>query len=569
MNLADQYNYYSFVPYDDRGSLLYTSSAEWASATAHLNEVMTAAVKGLSPDVAAQEWEVAEKNQVCWRDKGLGALIQLSDLIVSNAEQATILAPRLDRLGLRYARAIESAPTAWLNAAYFEATVPLKKGKGAPYWFSGTDSDIVLPFVKLCESARDLAHLDQLLMSAGDAVLRPVITTYGRTQATAKLLDAYTLVDGKLQATSQRRGPRNRKVQGQPYCYNFPTAGTANVMRELMKRMTDRNSGRIDEAAAAVKSSAYAIASDLSGYDDSVGGQLLTCYRELVLKRVVDALARKGIITARERNLVMEIDEHVQTLEMLTPPSDVHSGATLIATSGGIHSGERLTSVKGTDINRERIDEKLAVLGLPGKGFNYGDDTVVVSSARRLADRWASLPSFAGFNETVAPCVSFLMKKLPEGYAFLSRMLFGTLNREVTHEPANLAIAAAGVRIRNGLLKGHPSSASYLEGLRGVSGRGRLLAEMSEGRSESELLEYGVLSARSMKSSQVEDLIDLVRSSSSMSSADKERLIGTIDSLRGASQMTVGAAKAEVRGMPLRLAMRSIRDKAYTTRSIK
>jgi hypothetical protein len=161
------------------------------------------------------------------------------------------------------------------------------------------------------------------------------------------------------------------------------------------------------------------MATDLSGYDDTVSLETLTAYREYVLLPCLNACVRKGLINGQRRRLILDIDEKVQQIDALTPPPSEREGARLVSTAGGIKSGERLTSQKGSDINRVRILTKMRDLGIKGASMNFGDDTIVCSDDKDMVTKWFS-EGFDnhGFIETLADDVSFLMKRIPEGYAY-------------------------------------------------------------------------------------------------------------------------------------------------------
>jgi hypothetical protein len=148
-------------------------------------------------------------------------------------------------------------------------------------------------------------------------------------------------------------------------------------------------------------------------------------------------------------------------MPILLPPYSTTAGATLVETEGGISSGERLTAQKGSDINRERITAKMEMLNLIGVSTNQGDDTIINSDDPRMADKWMSDPEWLGFKEEVAPDVSFLMKRMTEGYSYLGRMVMSTINREAPREPPTITAAASGIAIRHELLKGHPLQHEY------------------------------------------------------------------------------------------------------------
>jgi hypothetical protein len=340
------------------------------------------------------------------------------------------------------------------------------------------------------------------------------------------------------------------------------------LFKHLIKLATNRNTGKLAETRRQVDAYRYTIAVDLKGYDDSVSIETLDVYRDAVIKPTLDALVRRRIIDVRERSLLMELDYHTQRLPILVPPWSTSYGATLVQTCGGISSGERLTSQKGSDINRVRIDEKMKRLGIKGASTNFGDDTTVSSDEKSLAERWMAANDMFGFKEELAPDVSFLMKRMPWAYAYLGRMLLSTINREPNKEPPNVVAAAAGIAIRDELLEGHPLRSHYKRILR-ANGNDRIVAavEMADVMSTVDLL----VAAHRMKMEQdvyenTAEGIDDLEERGLLTGDEMNRLRVQQEAYEERFQMTFAEYVRSVRAMTLREAEKYIRIRSYTIR---
>jgi hypothetical protein len=256
-----------------------------------------------------------------------------------------------------------------------------------------------------------------------------------------------------------------------------------------MKANGDRHLGTPDTAFRLAKMNTYTWASDLSNYDDSVSAETLDAYRELLLEPMYAALVGRGVITATEAALMVEIDEYINTAPMLAPPVYADTGAELLPTLGAIKSGERLTSVKGTDLNDIRTAAKAAELGIDVEWTNFGDDLLLASDDASAQERWFDTDQVSyGFEEKEAEDASFLMRRVPEGYAYFNRMLFRSVNREVHEEPDTYSVAALGLKTRYELLSGHPAQGMFWQALAVIGGRVATAARIAENTSLLELL---------------------------------------------------------------------------------
>jgi len=562
------YAFYSFEPLDMHGAYCYDTVDEWRQLTDHITDRAEPAIRALTDTpLSLFEWDILSKMQVCWRDKGLGSLAQPEALLVRDEDQAGALRPYLARLGAEYAAAVQDMGSNELERIYWDnSRIPINRGKGAPYWLPGTDRVAATAFARLADSARDYEHLQEIVRDAGGAVLGFAATAYMRIQGSKKTHDEYGLAGDELHVIGTRRGPKLRKITALPFVLNYLAAGVGAVMRELLKRRTDMNTGTIHPAAKAVRNYKYTIAVDLANYDDSVSIETLDAYREYVYKAVLDALVRLSVLSSRRRAMLLDIDFALQRLPLLAPPMRTGEAARLVPTLGGIKSGERLTSQKGTDINRERIAEKLRHLGIKAKHFNQGDDTVIASDDARLL-KYTDEPTRLGFTETRSEDVSFL-KRLPDGYAYLSRMLNGTINRESRFESDNIHSCASGIKIRDGLLAGHPLRRDYLRILLDAPGRVRDAARLATTADVYDLLLAGAARTRWSADKQA-DMINLMASAMDrglLTAAQSAALTEQVEGLGGRAIVSLREMDKLTAEMPLVTARDYISDASYTRR---
>jgi hypothetical protein len=339
----------------------------------------------------------------------------------------------------------------------------------------------------------------------------------------------------------------------------------------MLKRATDRNSGRIEETQRQITHYRYNLAVDLKGYDDSVSIETLDAYREFVIKPVLDALVRNGLLKPYMRNMLMELDYKTQRLPILIPPDRPSIGALLVPTMGGISSGERLTSQKGTDINRIRIDAKMRMLGIKGDSTNQGDDTTVSSDDPTMIEKWMGANDFLGFREEAAPDLSFLMKRMPEGYAYIGRMLMSSIDREPMKEPSSHISAAAAISVRHGLLRGHPLQGQFYHILE-ACGNTRIRAATAVARIE-KTYDLLVLAHRwRMRNEQVESLAEEIseaKGAGLLSPDEATRLEAISDSWLSRFQMQLHEFRKEVMKLSVHDAARFVFKNSYTTIALR
>jgi len=521
--LVDMYQEFSFGGTLRDGGWSYDTMSEWAR---NYNTIASAAyplIEDLTDKrLAAAELEYLEKGRVSWRDVGLGALVQFSEPRAVDPDQARLLRPRFQRLGREYANWIRRTDRSTLRHAFLSDNVVLAKGKGAPYWFSSLETDAAIALGKLALTGRTIHELDDLVLNAGSAMMGMVITTYMRVQGGRKPRPVYVRNGKGLTQLGERLGPKVRRVQAMPYAYNYLAVGVAGVLKAGLRARGNQNTGDIIPALDLARSFKHGIALDFAAYDEHVAGETLLEWGEFVYEPQLTALVEAGLITATRKRLLMDIHEYTVVMPQLGPPAFTNCGAREVDTYGMIKSGMRLTSHIGTEIGREYNELKMMHLGISGKVVNWGDDTVVFTNDNTAHDKYAAKEKWFGLDQTVAEDTSFLMRRIPGGYTYFSRMLMGSLNKEVRFEPRNLFHAAGAMRIRHDLLTGHPLQDRFLPILASCGGRMEQAARLAGSASALELLSGAA--AFKMGEGEYETFLDVVDELPDVSGSDKRRL---------------------------------------------
>jgi hypothetical protein len=462
--LVDLYNEYSFTAFEDSFAFAYDDLGSWSRATTHLQDVVQSTLSLLSDDrLRAQENEAQRKSSVNWRDLGYGTLFveDASELTTRNRSQAAALTKYFKDRAAAYIAALRTMTPAAVRELFDSGVVILGKGKGAPYWNPSSDKTAALSLAKLASVSASLKELTERVMSAGAALLPLLQTSYIRVQSSAKPIPQYAVIDGRLVNVGERYGPKRRRIGAQPFITNHLWAGAGNVLRTLMATMDDRTTGTTLPASAfAINNpdmTAYAF--DFSSYDTTVAVETTHALHEYTLQPILHELAVLGVISRRELRLLLEIDVQAQSMPVLLPPRTMSEAGWIAPAQGQIRSGVNLTSWIGTEINRCFKDYKTKELGIQAGDihhFNYGDDTLIFFRRDVDARAWADNATLLGFVETLAPDATFLMRRIPDGYNYFTRMLYSCINREPAQEPLTVLSAAAAFRTRYDLLKGHP-----------------------------------------------------------------------------------------------------------------
>jgi hypothetical protein len=466
---VNTYAHYSFDNVDLRAAFAYNTLGEWHALTAYTQERLWDTCRTIADDgLRAQELEFVDKLAACWRYKGRGTLALTSDVKNVNKEQAHWLEDELRYTGLEYSGWIAKQGATRIRYYYNNADVPLRRGKGAPYWTPGTDPDAYMMYAAAVEQSQSnsFESVIEYIRELGNARAKEALSAYVRIQSGRNPVVNYDLVGGMLEkASDDVILPKRRRISALGVHYNYVLVGVGEVIKQAMKGTSPRIEGTIAYAQQLCREYKYFIASDLSTYDESISYETIEQWIRLILTPVLNELVRMGVMTRAWANMCIEVVERVQTLDLYTPPVRVDEAARLSSTYGTNKSGIRVTSVIASTINDARTKRKVKDLKLRADWSLFGDDLVVASDDRRLPRDWASTDfNNHGFTETIAADTSFLMRHIPEGYTYLGRM--SNFNREVTHEPTNIYVSALGTATRRGLLRGHPKEEAYLRIMR-------------------------------------------------------------------------------------------------------
>lgn len=471
-HLTSLYDQYSWSPWTDAPAFAYDDTRAWAGITDHVIERASSAISRLSDSrLVAQEKEMLDKMAVCWRLTGYGELYEPdpSAFTTRNADQAKLLAPYFKQRRKQYFAWFDRVGAEYLRDVYNAAPVRMDKGKGAPYWAPSSDRAVALAYGRIAQGCATFAQLEQRIQAAGNAKLRFVQTSYIRVQGARKVRTEWINTLEGLKPGGERVMPKVRRIGAMPFSVNHLMAGVGAILRDAMANIDSRHHGDVDAAADAVASRRYNAALDFASFDTTVALETLEMVDRELLFPCLDYLGGMGIVSPRERQLLADCAYHINYMSILLPPRNHDEAAYLVTAEGQTRSGIQLTSWYGTEVNGRFIEAKLNALGCTlnetVQAFNYGDDTIIATDDSTIIDRWAADPHFGGFNTTVAPDATFLMKRLPTKYSYLGRMLAASINREPQHEPRSTIAAASAFATRHALLQGHPLQGAYLDSL--------------------------------------------------------------------------------------------------------
>lgn len=479
-SLQKKHHEYAFVEVLPKGGFIYDDVSEWASTTKGVVSYALGALEKIRGTQSMPEhFYLTEEKMlrsmlVCWRDKGLGALVQQEDAIRDNAEQADALRPRFRKLGRKYASRIAAMPDHELGMLYHEARVPINKGKGAPLWLPSDDKELTVALIKCGADAGDYAELERKFKQLAGTPIGFKISLYLRIQQSSKAVPSWEYYPGgaAVVPAGERMGPKRRKVQALPFILNYHYVSYANVLRHVMATDPNHsNTGTVTYAQQAVRHYKYSAALDLSNYDDTVSWQTLDAYCQDVTLPVTDQLVSRGLMSRASQHLLLSIDHHLNRMDMICPSPFDGEAHRIVPKVGGIVSGKRTTSQEGSDINRERFAFKAEWAGLSDYAFfNSSDDMVIATNDKKGLEKYGTLESQLGFTETTSPETTYLMTRLtkdgPSGYRYLGRMLLRTINQEEMTEHTTLLGYAASIATRYSLLQGHPLQSVFYPALK-------------------------------------------------------------------------------------------------------
>jgi hypothetical protein len=534
--------------------------------------------KQLDPRLRAQELEFIDKMQVCWRLPGYGMLHEPDVTKYSHHDQAQaeILKPHFRQLARTYINHLSKLGPRKVRALIDEGPVKLDRGKGAPYWSPRTDRAVTLAYGRLAKEAVSHDDLEEMVMSAGQARLPFVQTSYVRIDRSRKPVPRYVPYEGALISQGEQIAAKVRRIGAMPFAVNHLWAGVGNLLRTLMSSIDQRNTGTLDPAiSAGSRPGVHVVAIDLAGFDTTVSYETLTAFRIYFLAPVLDYLVAIGAQSAREAALLLDCDAAFQRYQILVPPWNTSEVARLVDAMGQVRSGENLTSLKGTLINRCRLDAKLASLDPSAttetQMFNYGDDSLLVTNSGALVNEWAATPNFGGFVETVAPDATFLMRRIPWNHGYIGRMIGACVNRESHQEPAGVLSAAAAFATRRDLLRGHPAADQFLPLInRWQRNREWSLAVATANGADGVTLSHAsAMTTLALRdSSSVDAEVDQLAALKAVGAPGAQRALDdVVDALHAQQrQVSWGQFSAAAAAMSLQDARREIKRRSYTIR---
>lgn len=578
-SLQKKHQEYAFVEVIPKGGFVYDSVSEWAETTRGVVDyALTALAKVRNTPAMPEHFYQTEEKMlrsmlVCWRDKGLGALVQQEAAIRDNAEQADALRPRFRKLGFKYSERIDNMPDHELADLYHNARVPVNKGKGAPLWIPSSDRELTVALVKCGEGAGDYAELERKFKHLAGTPIGFKISLYLRIQQSSKPVPAWEYYPGgaAIVPAGERMGPKRRKVQALPFILNYHYVSYANVLRHVMA--TDEahgNTGTTTYAAKAVRHYKYSAALDLSNYDDTVSWQTLDAYCQDVTLPVTDALVRRRMMSRAEQHMLLSIDHHLNRMDMICPSPFAGEAHRLVPKVGGIVSGKRTTSQEGSDINRERFRFKAEWAGLRDYAFfNSSDDMVIATNDRAGLDKYGGLESQLGFTETTSPETTYLMTRLtkdgPTGYRYLGRMLLRSINQEEMTEHTSLLGFAASIATRYTLLDGHPLQRAFYDALR-AGNNARLTSAVAQAEAYGAhqlLMSYAKALLLDKSDSAKDRIAKLMQLIEEAGLIDSKELAPTLSALTSRSYVSKAELETLAARLPLHHAQRLINKKKF------
>lgn len=418
--------------------------------------------------LARQEADSVPRLMCDWRWKGfLPFLMDDETYVFRNSGQLDLLRSEMDALGSEIVAnvrvAVERGDYENLSQT---ATYPINKGKSAPFWAPGTNRKAAAVLAAVVRGCSSVAEISEKCAELG-ATMPLCLTLYTRIQAAKKVRTLYIPdSNGGRVPVGSALLPKVRKVQAVPFLMNYPHAKVGKV---IMDTLRTAGTGLLPEIGEVMKSCVgrkqdEMYGQDISNFDDSVGEETFRYVTDVLIRPVVEVMADAGIIDQRQRLLILDIERTLPTLELLGPPNKYEQGAILAKRAGGIVSGQRLTSVIGSFINnaQARTAIKMAGVSLSDvKLWTFGDDTLMVASADKIkairsvteSEEYAAR---SGFKSTRADDSTMLMRRMPWGYPYVCRMLLSTMQKEDTHEPRSLPVAALGIAARVLALRSHP-----------------------------------------------------------------------------------------------------------------
>lgn len=422
--------------------------------------------------LAEQEADAISRIPCNWRHKGLLPFVYTdTSLKFSNQKQADLLKPFMKRLADEVDPLVTELASS-RTVQYSKARYPIGKGKGAPFFAPGSNKPAAIALAAIPLLAWSAKEIDEICHGLG-AHLRPYLINWYRLQGARKPRELMGVdADGNPSPTGiMTLLPKARKVQAVATVYNVVYAEVGSLLMDVLRESTYvQGLPAIVEAGQKLRGYAHdqLVSIDYSNYDDTIGVQLYQMTSEILVGRLAHAARKSGIITERHERLIVDVEETLSTLPLIAPPIAYAHAAEIVDREGGIVSGERLTSGKGTWINKTITMYVMETLGLKAEVvLVFGDDVIFAfktpDQAATFRATVADVLETIGIVATIAPDSTFLMKRMPETHAYVARMVMSTMQKEDSKEPRSLTVSALGIVARREALVGHPSATTYDE----------------------------------------------------------------------------------------------------------
>jgi hypothetical protein len=455
---------YCYVDYASWRSSVKALQARWGSLRGKLS--------GDESLLVAEDGHAA-KGLVCWRRPGFGRLAFASNFRAESSAQAETLRPYLRRRGNAYiARSRELGASA-LKSMIERSSIPLDRGKGAPWYQSASDRGSGLLLAILGRKLRSYGDLnDALQQSTG---IRNWMTMYTRVQAAGKQSSRREIIAGRVVASGWIFQPKVRTVKAPPFAENNLNAPPYETMKHVcLSIFGNIHTTDIPFVVRTLRNKKEVWATDLTTCDDTIGLQLLAAYRAEVLGPLWAEWVEMGVIERWWFDFLMTYDEHVNIRDILAPAWAIGQEAVVLSMIGGNKSGERGTTQKTIDCvgaRCEAIQDAYRRRGFNVSFFSWGDDVVWYTDDSGARSIWDEMVSDADqrhlWIEKHDDDASYLMVRARTGYGYFARQMMRKLNREPREEPDDCVGAALSIRASYDKLTGpygdeHPLKPDFL-----------------------------------------------------------------------------------------------------------
>ena len=445
---------FNFRALTDRPAWCYDDHAEWREVTTRLANYYSDRVRPLirgDDELTSLEDEFSEKMMTNWRAIGFGRLAFASNFRSESTSQAVELKPWIQKRARAYLAAMDKIGAQRLREIFLKSKIKLNKGKGAPFWQAGSNTEAGLALAVLGRRVRDFSALREMLsdMSGGTPMY---MTMYIRTQGSRKDVPLRFARSGRIFAMGEWRGPKVRTVKAPPFAENNVIAPVYDVHKAIaLEIWPDVHMTDSREITKVVARLPYGVSTDLSNCDDRISLQTLNVYREELLIPIWQKMVKMGVMEQWRYDYCVAYDELIVDRRILSPPTDMRHRLVLLDMIGGVKSGERGTTMKDLDLVACRVDARITYLKKKWKYdyrfVSWGDDVYLYSSDPNVGEHWEAVPvQNSLWKEKIEPGQVFLMRRVRLGYGYMMRYASRRVNREANEEATSDLAAAVGVR---------------------------------------------------------------------------------------------------------------------------